>query len=121
MPAAGSLSLAADLAVQNAYVIFADAGRTLRAQLTSWLASLKTSLPDTNSAAQRTVTNWIPIGRPVVDALPTVKASERFYNANEVGVLLYRTCQAAAAALAAGRITAGQGVAILASYNALWV
>jgi hypothetical protein len=120
MPVAASLSAAADLAVQNAYVIFADAGRILRTQLTSWLASLKTNVP-TDNAAKRTVTNWIAIGRPVIDALPTVKGNEKFYNANEVGVLVYRTCQAAAAALAAGRITAGEGAAILASYNALWV
>ena len=119
MPAAASLKIASELSVQNCWVIFEDGVRTLKGQLTAWLSALAVNLDPQNSD-NRTVLNWVPVAQCRVDTLPTLKANEVFNDANETGVLLYRTCKAAQFAESQGRITGAQAAAILADFNTIW-
>ena len=119
MPAAISLQDAAELAQQNVQVVFQDA-RSLRTQMQVWMTGLQPPLLDETSPNQRTVLDWNAVGTVVLQTIPTLLANETQADANDVSDYLFRACWAAAAAEAAGRITAAQGVSILALYNATW-
>jgi hypothetical protein len=119
MPAAISLQDAAELAQQNVQIVFQDA-RSLRTQLQAWLTGLQPPLLADSSANQRTVLDWNAVGTVVLATIPTPLAAETQADANNVSDYLFRACWAAAAAETAGRITAAQGVSILALYNATW-
>lgn len=119
MPAAISLQEAAELAQQNVQIVFQDA-RSLRTQLQAWLTGLQPPTLDDSSPNQRTVLDWNAAGAAVLATIPSALANETQADANDVSEYLFRACWAAAAAETAGRITAAQGVAILALYNATW-
>ena len=112
------LEEARNLAVVNAWVVLLDAARVLKTQLRLFLTDLLTALPDSSDDNQRAILNWIPIARPLLDALPATNGTEKSENANDVGLLLYRICEAANVARTENRITAGQATAILNAYIA---
>lgn len=118
MAAAANLTEAAELAMTNAFVQFAGAN-TLRSRLALWFAAFAGEL-DPESRDQRTVLNWVPVGRPLESRLPTVKGDEIITDADAVGVFLYRTCRAAEFAENDGRITGAQATALVNAYNATW-
>lgn len=118
MPAAADLDEAAQFAMQNSFIQFAGAN-TLKNQFGLWLAALAANL-DPESVQQRTVLNWVPIGRPLEVSLPSIKAEENSLDADGVGVCLFRICRAAEAAENAGRISAAQATALVAAYNGIW-
>ena len=118
MPAAANLTQASQLAMQNAWALYLDPAQRLVVQLGVFLQTLATNVPGSSTDAnKRTVTNWIAIGEQLVNSLPIVKGLEKFYHANDVGMLVARICAAAASAQSNGRITAGEAAAILTNYN----
>lgn len=98
----------------------------LRTPLTAWLAGIVTAMDtpvgkgNVQSIPQRTVYNQVPIGREILEGLPTLLANQNQQDSNIVGVYVYRSCKAARYALIGGRISAAQGAAILAQFNSVF-
>lgn len=117
MPAAVTLSNAAFLAQRNT-LIKRDAGADLNALLTSWAAAIAAALPDPSNVSYRRALDWIPRIREIAAGVSTTIASQTMSDANEIAMVLYRSCLAAANASAAW--TGGEDATLLASYNAIW-
>jgi hypothetical protein len=114
MPA-GSLQTAAEQAYAHLYPRWI-AG-TLDADMTAFLDALVAIFPLDGSPDQRTVSNWIVVGRNVVQETTIVDDYEFFNDAVE---MVYRVCLAAddASIHVIKRITVPQAAAVLAAYNA---
>ena len=119
MPSAATLNIAGDVAPSNANYVQQHATASLRTALIAYRAAILAALPNPTTP-QRTVTNWTRRIDEVVNDLPTVKANETPAMANRVGVLVNRIARAVEWAVSQGRLTAGQGVTLLANYNSAW-
>jgi hypothetical protein len=119
MPSAANFVQAAALASQNVQFILQTAGQNLLTQLNLWLAAIPAALTNPDNIGQRTVYNFVPIGRELADSIPSVEADQTQAHANAMSVFVYRSCKAILGAGAGGRITAAMTAALLASYNSI--
>jgi hypothetical protein len=119
MPVAANFGEASAFASQNVQAILQGAGQSLLTQLSLWLTAIPAGLSDPESIGQRTVYNFVPIGRELADFIPTLEAAQNQNHANAMSVFVYRSCKAILGALTGGRISAAQNVALLASYNSI--
>ena len=108
------------LAGQNAQQKF-QAG-SLLASLDNWTTGIATAMNtpagagDVDSIAQRTVYNFIPIGRELL-ALSISNQD----GANQIADYLFKCCAGIEAAVMSGRISAAQNTALFNLYNLLTV
>jgi len=98
---------------------FVDATDNLYTILETWLSALS-ALLDQKDATDRTVSNWVAVGRALQSRIPPLKANQTQQHANMLSDFLHRTCCAGAAALAAGRITNAVSILFINSYNGSW-
>lgn len=117
MTTAADFTEAAEIAQANAWAIF-DGATTLRATLDSWLSAVADEVARPDDVDARTVLNWIPIARSL--SIPSIKADEDFAHANDVGLIVYRMCEAIRFAADDGRITSAEETALLTQYNSIW-
>lgn len=121
MPAAANFGEAAAFASQNVQAILQTGGENLLTQLNLWLAAVPAALSDPSSIAQRTVYNFVPVGKELADFIPALEADQTQAHANAMSVFVYRSCKAILGALQGTppRISTAQGADLLASYNAI--
>lgn len=119
MATAATMSIAAAIAAQNVEARDPSrSGASLRTPLTAWLAAMESTIA-TKEINQRTVLNWIPVGRVLYDNLPGA-SDQSVLDINNVAMFLYRSCRAIEFATTAGRITSAEATALLTSYNTIW-
>ncbi len=114
------LGIGATRAAVQVQIYFQQGGLTvLRTKLLAWVTALGAQIPNA-TIEQRTLINWMAVGRALVATLPTDGSLQTQLQANEVAVYVYRTCRAAEFAATANRITNAQRIAILNAYNSIW-
>jgi hypothetical protein len=119
VPIAGNFIAAAAFASQNVQYILQTGGQNLLTQLNLWLAAIPAALSNPENIGQRTVYNFVPIGRELADFIPALEADQNQVHANSMSVFVYRSCKGISYAQAGGRISAAQETALRASYNAI--
>jgi hypothetical protein len=120
--AAVSLKHAAGLSSQSVQLVLQTVGQSLRTRLDSWVRAIAAIVPDEDSIANRTVTNWIPRGNEIIDATSTTENQQTQTDANLIALYVWQTCTAAdqAALATPPRITSAQATALLGQFNAIW-
>lgn len=118
MAIAANLEDAAQIAYDNLQA--KNLALTLYTDFGNFIQDLIAVFPDDGTQAERTVGNWIVVGMAAKTAVAAsvfvgVVPARKF---NALALFVFRLCEAARNAQNAGRITAAQGNAILAAYNA---
>ena len=120
-PVAADFAEAAAFASRLVQAIFQNGGESLKTQLDLWLAAIPQALSNPENIGQRTVYNFVPIGRELSEAIPTIEASQTQVNANDLTIFLWQCATGIQGAFDGSRISLAQYSALLVSWNGIWV